>query len=122
MKLLLDACISIGSYKELRSAGHDVIWAGDWPENPGDDEILERAHREDRILVTLDKDFGELAIVYGIPHSGIIRLVNLSSKQQASTCLSVIELHGDELKSGAIITVDPNRIRIRPSHIGVEAL
>jgi predicted nuclease of predicted toxin-antitoxin system len=68
-----------GVRSELQSAGHDVDWAGDWTEDPGDEEILERAHREGRVLVTLDKDFGELTIVHGAPHSGIIRLVNLSS-------------------------------------------
>ena len=112
MKFLFDACVSSGVSRELQSEGHDTLWAGDWAENPGDDEILERAHREGRILVTLDKDFGELAIVHGRPHSGIVRLVNLSSRQQAEACLRVIELHGDELRSGAIITVEPNRIRI----------
>jgi len=112
MKLLLDTCVWGGACKELQSAGHDIIWAGEWPEDPGDDEILERAHREGRILVTLDKDFGELAIVRGVPHSGIIRLVNLASKQQTSVCLRVIELHGDELKSGAMIIAEPNRLRI----------
>jgi len=44
-----------------------MVWAGEWPEDPGDEEILERAHVEGRILVTLDKDFGELAIVYVTP-------------------------------------------------------
>ena len=117
MKLLLDACVWGGAIEELKSAGHDVVWAGQWPEDPGDDEILDRANRESRILVTLDKDFGELAIVRERPHSGIIRLVNLSAKQQASACLHVINLHGDELKSGAIITVEPHRIRIRSSNI-----
>ncbi|MFW6147662.1 MAG: DUF5615 family PIN-like protein [Thermodesulfobacteriota bacterium] len=33
-----------------------------WPEDPGDEEILARAHNKECILVTLDKDFGELAI------------------------------------------------------------
>lgn len=112
MRFLFDACVSSGVSRTLQSEGHDTLWAGDWPENPSDDEILERAHREGRILVTLDKDFGELAIVHGKPHSGIIRLVNLSSRQQAQACLRVIELHGDELTSGAIITVEPSRIRI----------
>jgi predicted nuclease of predicted toxin-antitoxin system len=117
VKILLDACVWGGVRGELQSAGHDVDWAGEWPEDPGDEEILERAHREGRVLVTLDKDFGELAIVHGIPHSGIIRLVNLSAKQQSSACLYVINLHGDELRSGAIITVEPHRIRIRSSNI-----
>lgn len=113
MKLLLDTCVCGGACKELRDEGHDVVWAGEWPEDPGDDEILERAHREERVLVTLEKDFGELAIVRGMPHTGIIRLVNLGSTQQAAACLRIIDLHGEDMKSGAIITAEPNRLRIR---------
>jgi len=62
---------------------------------------------------TLDKDFRELAIVRRIPHSGIIRLVNLGARQQALACLRVIDLHEEKLKAGAIITVEPTRLRIR---------
>jgi predicted nuclease of predicted toxin-antitoxin system len=113
MRLLLDTCIWGGACKDLRAAGHDVIWAGEWHHDPGDDEILEKAHLEDRVLVTLDKDFGELAIVRRIPHSGIIRLVNLGARQQAPACLRVIDLHGEKLKAAAIITVEPTRLRIR---------
>jgi predicted nuclease of predicted toxin-antitoxin system len=115
MRLLLDTCVWGGACKELRAEGHDVVWAGEWPEDPGDDEILGRAHREERVLVTLDKDFGELAIVRGMPHAGIIRLVNLGTSQQAVTCLRVIKLHGDDLKAGAIITTEFNRLRVRLS-------
>ena len=75
MRLLLDTCIWGGAAPELRAAGHDVSWAGDWPQDPGDDEILALAHRERRVLVTLDKDFGELAIVHEQPHGGIVRIV-----------------------------------------------
>jgi predicted nuclease of predicted toxin-antitoxin system len=113
MKFLLDTCVWGGASNELRSSGHDVIWAGEWPDDPGDDEILDRAHREGRILVTLDKDFGELAVFYGTSHSGIIRLVNIGAKQQALACLRVIDIHGEDLKSGAVITVEPKRLRIR---------
>ena len=120
MKFLLDACVWGGVCKDLQSAGHDVVWAGEWPDDPGDDEILERAYRERRILVTLDKDFGELAIVHELPHSGIIRLVNIASKRQALACRQVLELHEDDLISGAIITVEPGRIRIRSPNVGEE--
>ena len=113
MKFLLDTCVWGGAANELRRAGHDAIWAGEWADDPGDDEILEHAHREGRVLVTLDKDFGELAVFHGMPHSGIIRLVNIGARQQASACLRVIDLHGKDLKSGAILTVEPDRLRIR---------
>lgn len=118
MKILLDTCFWGGVAQELRAAGHDVVWAGDRKEDPGDDEILKRAHREGRVLVTLDRDFGELVIVHERPHSGIIRLVNLSSRQQSFICLKAIELHGNELKSGAVITAEQAQLRIRTLDIG----
>jgi len=51
---------------------------------PRDEEILTQAQREGRVLVTIDKDFGEVAIVRGIRHSGIVRLVELQAKQQGN--------------------------------------
>jgi predicted nuclease of predicted toxin-antitoxin system len=113
MKLLLDACVWGGSGAELRGAGHDVVWAGDWPEDPGDEELLSIAHREGRILVTLDKDFGELAIVRGIAHSGILRLVGFGARRQAAVCLRVLESHGRELAAGALVVAEPGRLRVR---------
>jgi len=74
VKLLLDTCVWGGARESLEEAGHDVVWAGNWSEDPGDEELLGIADREGRILVTLDKDFGELAIVRGISHCGILRL------------------------------------------------
>ena len=68
--LLLDTCVWGGTLGYLRESGHDVVWTGDLPEDPGDDEILEQAVREGRLLVTLDKDFGELAVRFGKPHTG----------------------------------------------------
>ena len=114
MKILLDTCVWGGALKELEASGYDVVWAGDWPEDPGDEEILNRAYSEGRILVTLDKDFGEIAVIRGIPHSGILRLVNLGARQQGSVCLRVIDMYGSELQSGAIVTAEPGRLRIRP--------
>ena len=62
MRVPLDACVWGGALEELKSAGHDVLWTGDWEQDPGDEEILAKAHNERRVLVTLDKDFGELAV------------------------------------------------------------
>ena len=114
MRLLLDACVWGGAVPELAAAGHDVVWAGSWDEDPGDEEILARAYAESRILVTLDKDFGELAIVREQPHAGIVRLVGFRSTQQAQACRQVLERHGDDLTAGAIVTAEPGRLRIRP--------
>lgn len=98
----------------LGSAGHEVVWSGDWPSDPGDEEILARAHAENRVLITLDKDFGEMAIVKKTPHSGIVRLVGISARLQGQTAAAILEAHGTELLRGAIITVEVGRTRVRP--------
>jgi predicted nuclease of predicted toxin-antitoxin system len=114
VKLLLDTCVWGGARTALTAAGHDVIWAGEWSEDPGDDAILARASQERRVLVTLDKDFGELAIVRGARHTGIVRIVGLAARDQAAGCLQVLARHGGLLEAGAIVTVEPGRIRVRP--------
>lgn len=115
MKLLLDTCVSPRTRDALAAAGHDAIWTGDWTPDPGDETILEFAQRESRILITLDKDFGELAVVFGKPHSGIVRLVDLDPSRQASVCEEVLSRYGSELAAGAIVTVTADRTRLRPA-------
>ncbi len=114
MKILLDTCVYGGVRKTLRDAEYDVTWSGDWLKDPGDEEILAIAYREGRTLVTLDKDFGELAIVFKKAHCGIVRLVNLSSQQQATICIQVLKKYGQALQQGAIVTADVDRLRFRP--------
>ena len=115
MRILLDTCVWGGGREALKVAGHDVVWAGTWDIDPGDDDILAHAYREGHVLVTLDKDFGEHAIVHGQPHGGIIRLVNWSAHQQAAICLNVLIRYGAELQAGAIVTAEPGRVRVRPA-------
>jgi predicted nuclease of predicted toxin-antitoxin system len=114
MKLLLDTCVWGGATADLRAAGHDVLWTGDLAQDPGDEDILAQANREQRVLITLDKDFGELAIRRSLPHCGIVRLVNIAARQQAVVCQHVLATYGDELIRGAIVTVEAGRVRIRP--------
>jgi len=115
MKLMLDNCVWGGAVDELAQNGHDVIWVGNWNEDPGDFEILSRAQIQNRILITLDKDFGELAVVRQVPHCGIMRLANISAAQHGKVCNLILKLHGEKLTQGAIVTVNNNRIRIRMS-------
>lgn len=114
MKLLLDTCVWGKVKDELLDVGYDVVWAGEWEEDPGDEEILSMADHDRRILITLDKDFGELATVRGMPHSGIIRLVNWRAKQQGAVCHHILTLYGREIQAGALVTAEPGRVRIRP--------
>ena len=113
MRLLLDSSVWGNAREELEAAGHDVVWVGDWPSDPGDEEILATAYRKGRILVTLDADFGELAVRDRRPHAGILRLVGIAARAQAGTILQVVASSGGDLLAGALITATPRRIRIR---------
>lgn len=113
MKILLDSCVSSMLRPPLQTAGHDVVWTGDWPQDPGDEEILAFAYQEQRTIITLDKDFGALAIRDKRPHAGIIRLVNFSLRDQPAACEQILRQHGEILLTGAIITADQRRLRIR---------
>ena len=83
-------------------------------------EILFLAHEQNRILVTLDKEFDELAIVKKIPHRGIIRLVDIPAREQANVILRLIYHYSDILLKGAILTVDQKKVRIRPPEADTE--
>jgi len=113
MKLLVDACAGQRLANRLRQAGHDVDFAGDWPRNAEDDEILEAAHGQQRVVITRDKDFGTLAVRDKLRHCGIVRLVELPPTRELDSCLSVLTRHEADLARGALITVEPHRIRVR---------
>lgn len=66
------------------------------------------APREQRVLVTQDKDFGDLAIVFEHPHAGILRLVEIQARRQGEYINDVIERYERELATGAIATIDSN--------------
>jgi predicted nuclease of predicted toxin-antitoxin system len=114
MRVLLDTCISGQAADVLRQAGHDVVWAGDWPRDPGDEEILRRAAAESRVLATIDKDFGELVIVQGMVHAGLIRLVGFRSRDQGPALVRLLSTYEAELAAGAVLTAEPWRVRVRP--------
>jgi predicted nuclease of predicted toxin-antitoxin system len=113
MKVLLDSCVWGGAREVIAASGHDVQWVGDWEGDPGDSAILNLAHTEGRVLVTLDKDFGELAIVKGAPHAGIIRLVGIRAREQGPVAVQVLAAHAEDLASRALLTVEADRVRVR---------
>lgn len=115
MRVLLDSCVSGQAAQTVRQAGHDVVWAGDWPHDPGDQQILQRAADESRVLVTIDKDFGELVIVQGMLHVGLIRLIGFRASQQGPGIVRLLSTYESELAGGAILTAEPWRVRVRPA-------
>ncbi|CAA9389623.1 MAG: hypothetical protein AVDCRST_MAG64-1233 [uncultured Phycisphaerae bacterium] len=114
MRVLLDSCVSGRAADVLRQAGHDVVWSGDWPSDPGDGQILRAAASDSRVLVIIDKDFGELVIVQGFAHAGLIRLVGFRAGEQGEAVVRLLSTYESDLAAGAILTAEPWRVRIRP--------
>jgi len=113
LRVLLDTCLSVEAVRQLQDAGHDVVWAGEWQSDPGDEAILSLANEQGRVLVTLDKDFGELGVLRRLPHHGIIRLLGFRAIEQGVVCQRVLVAYGEELMNGAILVVEPGRVRVR---------
>jgi predicted nuclease of predicted toxin-antitoxin system len=113
MKFLLDSCISSFAVKDLKDSGFDVLWIPEIGKDPGDEAIIKKAFDEGWVLVTADKDFGELVFVFGKPHSTIIRLVDIPAKEQGKFLLRLIETHKNDIEKKALITVERFRVRVR---------
>ena len=104
MRFLADENFPGAAVISLREAGHDVASiAADAPSSP-DRDVLARASTDGRVLLTFDKDFGELAFRAHLPADcGVIlfRLVGGLDVQLKLVVLALRERHRDELVVGA---------------------
>lgn len=117
MKFLLDVCVSSRSLQAfLAGRGHDVVSALSMNPVVSDEELLDIALREDRVLITQDKDFGELVFVRKFPHGPIVRIVELTNDQQIQALGELLEQHTTALAGPVIVTVTRGRMRIRHGH------
>ena len=92
MKFLLDVCAASRTLQEaLVDDGHDVLSALDGHAQASDEDLLALAFREDRVLVTRDKDFGTLVVMRRLPHPCIIRFAGLSPYEQVMAMRDLIE-------------------------------
>ena len=104
--------------------------AGDGAAEPADESVdlpktphhlliaKEAAPQDEELVLTLDKDFGELAIVRDIPHRGILRLADIRAADPGLAAVAAINAHGAALTKGAVVTVEPGRVRVRPPESG----
>src|SRR5512143_2144722 len=98
MRILANKNFPGDAVTALRQRGHDVAWVRTDAPGSSDIAILERAQRENRIIVTFDKDFGELAFHSGLPAvSGIIlfRISAPSSAYVARAAVAALESRTD---------------------------
>ena len=115
MRFLLDVCASSRSMQAMLVAqGHDVLSALERNPQATDEELMVLALEEQRILITEDKDFGELVFVRRLPHPCIIRFVEMRIREKVAAMGELIGQHANEMSAGALIVVTQNRVRIRP--------
>ena len=115
MRFLANENFPLDAVAALRQAGHDVIWIRTDAPGSRDQDVLARAVSEERVLLTFDKDFGELAFRSRLPAScGIIlfRPTAQTSEQIARLVVSAMETDTDWI--GHFAVVEKNRIRVRP--------
>jgi len=115
MRLIANENVSGTVIRTLREQGHDVLSVKESMRAASDEAVLARAQSEQRLVLTHDKDFGELAFRYGLPASCGVVLFRLSGADPDSDnqhILQVLESRADW--EGHFTVVEYDRIRIRP--------
>ena len=116
MKLLADECCDRIIVTALRDAGHDdVRYLCEESTGADDKTILQQAYQDERIIVTEDKDFGELVHRLHYETRGIV-LIRISDTMRPAKARRVHERtrrHGDQL-SDRFVVVEAHQTRFRP--------
>ncbi len=111
MKFLVDECTGPAVARWLKAQGHDVFSVYDESRGIGDNEVVEKAYSEERILVTNDKDFGDKKL-----HTGVIllRLEDERAYNKIAVIKQLLESYSDRLH-GNFLVVTEQRVRIARS-------
>ncbi len=115
LRILANENLPGEAVEAMRQEGHDVVWARTYAPGRSDEAVLAQAQTEDRIVMTYDKDFGELAFRRGLPAScGIIlfRMGPGGSVQATTLILAALRSRTDW--AGQFAVVEVGRIRMRP--------
>jgi predicted nuclease of predicted toxin-antitoxin system len=115
MRILANENVPRALIAALEEAGHEVTWVRTAAPGKGDGEVLAWAGREERIQVTFDKDFGELAGRASMPATcGVIlfRLPAPKSIEAGRRLAGRIGARDDWV--GHFSVIEPGRVRMRP--------
>jgi len=117
VKLLVDVGVGKAVEDWLRAQGHDVLAVRDLDPRMSDAEILDRAVREGRLILTMDKDFGELVYRSGKVHSGVLllRLEEARSREKVAIVEKIFRQYEQKLR-GHFAVYRRGRLRIRKGH------
>lgn len=117
MRLLIDNALSPRLTEGLRDVGHDVVHVRDIGlQSATDDEIFDAAANDDRVVVSEDTDFGTLLSLRDSAKPSVILLRHMPDRS-ASALLGILRANiptvEAELESGALVVIEPGRIRVR---------
>lgn len=114
MRILADESVDGEIVRALRAAGYEVDYAAELDPGASDETVLRRAKTARAVLVTADKDFGELVFRQRRASSGVVlvRLAGLSQARKAAIVVGAFERHGAKM-SGAFSVVTGSSIRVR---------
>jgi predicted nuclease of predicted toxin-antitoxin system len=112
VRFLIDRCAGRRIAEWLRLEGHDVIEARELGQDPGDQVLLSLAAGEGRVLVTLDKHFGQHIFLAERKHSGLVRLPDVPAAERTTLMKQVLESHSKDLADAKVVTVRGSRIRV----------
>jgi predicted nuclease of predicted toxin-antitoxin system len=113
LQFLADESCDFAVVRALRTEGYDVLAVSEVTHRSDDRELIEQAHREQRILLTEDKDFGWLVYVSHADSSGVI-LIRFPGNARRTLVESVTQLvdeQGERLLK-AFVVMQPGHVRI----------
>ena len=116
MKILLDMNLSPDLVKVLATNGFDTVhWSTIGTANASDREIMTWAKNNDYVIVTHDLDFGTILAIYRETAPSVIqiRTQDLLAADFSVLLIDVLRRFTKELKSGALVTVEPNKSKVR---------
>nr|VFJ77255.1 MAG: Predicted nuclease, contains PIN domain, potential toxin-antitoxin system component [Candidatus Kentron sp. FW] len=115
MRFAADECCDTTLVVGLREDGHDIWFAMESARGADDETILHYAVTHERILLTEDKDFGELVVQLRLPAHGVV-LVRMNPADSASKLIRLREVfrHQATRLAGSFVVVDESKVRIRP--------
>ena len=115
MQFVADESVDQPIVQTLREAGYDVLYVAELAPGLDDAAVLDSANREGRLLLTADKDFGEIVVREQRLSTGVIllRLAGLSNQRKAMLTLRAIQENSDRL-AGHLLVIGAGQARIRP--------
>lgn len=116
MRFLVDECFPARLVLVLRNNGHDVSWANEVCRSQPDEVVLAIATSEGRIVITEDKDFGNLTVRDGHPAVGVVisqvdRFPGGIEEAIGALCDHVESLGSSLI--GSLTVIEPERVRQR---------